>query len=1306
LTVLAALLLTLVAPSAFAQCGVVYTISPQNNTSFGAAITINNTGTTAWTGWTLTWTFANGQTISSLWNGNETQSGSNVTVTNESYNGSVPAGGSVTGMGFNGTWNGSTNTVPTNFAVNGVACNGGGGTGSFKLAPSAASLSVAQGASGTDTITVTDTAPFTGSVTLAASGLPAGVTATFGTNPATGSSAITFAASGTATVGTSTVTVTGTSGSLSATTTIALTVTSKGTGSFSLSRSAASLAVAQGASGTDTITVADVSPFAGSVTLAVSGLPAGVTAVFGTNPATSTSVLTLTASSTAIAGTSMVTITGTSGTLTASTTIALSVTATASGCPPGDAGTPTAIVPYISVSGTWTEESTATVASTTTVVDLGPQPTSGGTWAWTGPNGFTSTARQINSIALSVGANVYTATYTNASGCWNTQVFTVTVSGGSTGSFTLSRSAATLSVAQGTSGTDTITVADVSPFAGSVTLAASGLPAGVTAAFATNPTTGSSVLTLTVASTAAAATSTITITGTSGTLRATTTIALAVTGSPGGFTLKPSAAAVAIPLSCGNVTDTITVTDVSPFTGYVTLVASGLPSGVTATYGTNPTTTTSVLTFTASSTAAPGTSTVVITGTSGTLTASTTIAVTVTAAPQSFTLSPSVSALSIAQGGSGADTITVGDAGCLTGSTTLSASGLPTGVTASFATNPTTSTSVLTLTVASTATAATTDITVTGTSGALSATTTIALTVTTPSKGSFTISSSLSLMSVVVGSTATDTVLVTPVNGFTGSVTLNVSGLPSGVTGSWSVNPASSSSTLTLTASSTAPLGTYNVSITGTYGAISQTVGFEVAVTNATAISFTLSVASTTLNVKQNSGIADIVTVNDLNGFSGSVGFNISGLPSGVTPNFNPSTTSTTTLLSLAVGTTVTPGSYPVTIEGTSGSFAAGVNFTLNVSAGSPLNIAWVSPISATAGATVTILPGGSGDSFGATQGASAIYFGTTAATVTSWAVNSIQVTVPSLAAGTVNITAVVNGVTSNAVPFVIAAATPSPTVYNGNATHFGGTGDNAGGCGVPGNIQDTQNYVALNVQNDPGNYTLNLARPIVAPYLGYIGLFNNGLNCGRYLHVALGNACEGTNDGTADEPFCRDAADWVADQFNGAELDMVVQDSCQDGNAWCRDDPYHLDLNQNVIDDFLLNGTAVGDLFENWSNRQLIWYFEEAPNYTGDINIYVNQGSGPYATQVILTHLLNGLHGVNYYSNGAWHTGTMVSDNGSVYIILPTTTAGNQYQIQVYDVDGNLINSGRIYSFTLPSSCGTDCSGVTQVTYTTSSAN
>jgi subtilase family serine protease len=201
-------------------------------------------------------------------------------------------------------------------------------TPDFSMSASPSNVGVNQGSSVSSTITITPINGFNGSVTLAALGLPSGVTATFSPNPATTTSVVTFsAATNAAGIGTSTIVATGTSGSLSHNTAIVVTVNQ--TPNFTLSAAPASLSVTQGASGTSTITVAKSGGFNSSVTLSASGLPTGVTAAFATNPTTSTSVLTLTASSAATAGPATVTITGTSGSLTRTTTIALTVVSAA-----------------------------------------------------------------------------------------------------------------------------------------------------------------------------------------------------------------------------------------------------------------------------------------------------------------------------------------------------------------------------------------------------------------------------------------------------------------------------------------------------------------------------------------------------------------------------------------------------------------------------------------------------------------------------------------------------------------------------------------------------------------------------------------------------------------------------------------------------------------------------------------------------------------------------------------------------------------------------------------------------------------
>lgn len=290
--------------------------------------------------------------------------------------------------------------------------------------------------------------------------------------------------------------------------------------------------------------------------------------------------------------------------------------------------------------------------------------------------------------------------------------------------------------------------------------------------------------------------------------------------------------------------------------------------------------------------------------------------------------------------------------------------------------------------------------------------------------------------------------------------------------------------------------------------------------------------------------------------------------------------------------------------------------------------------------------------------------------------------------------------------PAEAISVTGTPSPVTGNATWFTGLGSPYGGCGLPQANLDSQDFLALNVQNSPGVYT-NLPRPIPSSDASEIGMFDNGLNCGRWVQVTIGDYCTGTNDGAPGEPFCRGGS-WVPDQYNGATLDFVVADSCDDGNAWCKDDPYHVDLAQAALNTFMLNGQPVGNMYpDHWNNRHVSWHFISAPGYTGDIRIGAITGAQPYWPAIAISHLPNGIHGVRYYANGTWVNATMDSDMGDDYIIGPTTgtgTSGTNYEIQVVDASGNLVNNGRVYSFTLPSGCTNGCSAAyTPVSYTTS---
>ena len=101
-----------------------YQVFSQWPGGFQGEVTIRNTASTAVNGWTLRWSFADGQQVTQLWNGSYVQTGAQVAVTNAAWNATIQPNQSVN-FGFLGSWNNAVNSVPTSFTLNNVACSAG-----------------------------------------------------------------------------------------------------------------------------------------------------------------------------------------------------------------------------------------------------------------------------------------------------------------------------------------------------------------------------------------------------------------------------------------------------------------------------------------------------------------------------------------------------------------------------------------------------------------------------------------------------------------------------------------------------------------------------------------------------------------------------------------------------------------------------------------------------------------------------------------------------------------------------------------------------------------------------------------------------------------------------------------------------------------------------------------------------------------------------------------------------------------------------------------------------------------------------
>jgi subtilase family serine protease len=198
--------------------------------------------------------------------------------------------------------------------------------------------------------------------------------------------------------------------------------------------------------------------------------------------------------------------------------------------------------------------------------------------------------------------------------------------------FTISSSPSSVSVNPGSNGSTTINSAVTGSFSGSITLSATGQPAGVTIGFTTNPISAgnSTSMTITVAAGTAGGTYPITVKGTSGSTIATTTVSLTITGATPNFTIAASPTSLSVARGkTGNVTITTTVSG-----GFGSAIAlSGSVTGTRVTVSFSPTSITgagtSTMTITVNRKATTGSRTITITGTGGGQTHTATVGLTV-----------------------------------------------------------------------------------------------------------------------------------------------------------------------------------------------------------------------------------------------------------------------------------------------------------------------------------------------------------------------------------------------------------------------------------------------------------------------------------------------------------------------------------------------------------------------------------------------------------------------------------------------------------------------------------------------------
>jgi YD repeat-containing protein len=549
------------------------------------------------------------------------------------------------------------------------------------------------------------------------------------------------------------------------------------------------------------------------------------------------------------------------------------------------------------------------------------------------------------------GSGGSTLTITTTASLSGNYAFTITGTSGtltrnvgatlSVKNFTVSATPSSQILNKSTSVSYTIRINAVNGFNSTVTPSVATLPAHVSATW--NPTTvtsytngvGTTTLTLTSTATITSGTTNMTVTGTSGSSSNTTGISVQLNTSPA-YSLSVAPSSQTIQAS-QITTYTVTMATFNGFNSAVTLSASGLPANATA--GFNPPSLSangsSTMTVTSHRATPVGGSTLTVTGSVSTIYPNPTTSLTVTTAPD-FGLYVAPNSRTTSAGTNAIYTVTLNPTNNFNDVVTFSATNLPNGATATFNPATLTGSGTTTLTIGTTGLPnATTNFNIVGSSGSGvdAYTRSVGASITIGTNPDFALTSSPVAQSVLLNNSGSFTISVLPANSFAGTTTFSVSGLPAGVTPTFTPTSVTGSGTtsLSLAVGPNVTLGTYTVTVTGTSGSLTHTVPLTLQVVDK---DFSISVTPSTLSMYIGSTTTYFVytvNVSAINGFNSPVTFTLSGQPACLAPTFVPSslTPTASTQLQIMAYSCTTTGTYPLTITATGNGISHSQNVTL-----------------------------------------------------------------------------------------------------------------------------------------------------------------------------------------------------------------------------------------------------------------------------------------------------------------------------------------------------------------------------------------